>query len=392
MTTITKRIVDALAPGAVVWERGFGVKANADGTKSYVLDYRTGRRKRRYTIGTHGAPWTLAAARKRARELLVDVTNGIDPLERRSAGRTAPTVREVAERFLDEHVQAKRKVATYIEYKRLVESHILPALGPRAIAEVTRADVAKLHHRLKGTPMQANRVLAVVSKLSNWAEQRGLRREGSNPARLLERYKERRRERYLSGDELRRLGAALTAAETGALIVDGEPEPARLSLFAVAAIRLLLFTGARRNEILGLRWSEVDVEHACLRLRESKTGQKTVQLNRAALAVLESLPRIGDNPHVIVGQRAGAHLVNLTDSWHVIRQAAGLKDVRLHDLRHAFASVAASEGIGLHTIGGLLGHTQPTTTQRYAHLSADPLKRAAELVGAKIAAAMGGGA
>jgi integrase len=200
-----------------------------------------------------------------------------------------------------------------------------------------------------------------------------------NPCVGIERFAEEKRKRYLSASELKRLGGALREAEARNLI----------SPFSLAAIRLLLFTGARLSEILTLRWTEVDQERACLQLRDSKTGAKTIHLSRAALEVLENLPRTSGNPFVICGQRDGSHLVNLQKAWRVVRELAGLGDLRLHDLRHSFASIGVGEGLGLPLLGGLLGHTQPATTARYAHLANDPLKTANELIGTRLSELLG---
>lgn len=271
---------------------------------------------------------------------------------------------------------AKRKQRTAEEYQRLIDQFVLPALGKHNVSAVTRADIARLHHSLRVTPYQANRVLAVLSKMLSLAEPWGLRADGSNPCRSVEKYRETKRERMLSADELSRLGAALAQWH-------GSP-------YVAAAVRLLVLTGARLNEILTLRWSPVDFERGEVRLTDSKTGPRTLHLPAEALTVLAELPRIDGNPFVIVGERHGRHLVNLQKPWRVLRDTADLPDVRLHDLRHAYASVAASSGLGLPIIGKLLGHSQPATKHRYAHLAADPLKAAAEAIGQKIAAAMNG--
>jgi integrase len=217
----------------------------------------------------------------------------------------------------------------------------------------------------------------VLSKMFNLAEQWGLRPDGSNPCRHIERFTEHKRERMLSPAELGRLGDALAA-------YTGSPYP-------VAAIKLLVFTGARLGEVRGLRWNWIDLERGEARLPDSKSGAKTLHLPPPALAVLTALPRLDNNPHVIVGQKVGAALANLEKPWRAIRNTAGLDDVRLHDLRHAFASVAASSGMGLPIIGKMLGHSQAQTTHRYAHLASDPVKAAAAAVAEKIAAAMGAG-
>jgi integrase len=245
------------------------------------------------------------------------------------------------------------------------------------VADIVRADLTKLHHANRATPYQSNRLLAVLSKMFNLAEQWGLRPDSSNPCRHIEKFTEHKRERMLSPVELARLGDALA-------IYDGSPYP-------VAAIKLLVFTGARLGEVRGLRWEWIDLERGEARLPDSKTGAKTLHLPPPALAVLADLPRLDNNPHVIVGQKDGAAMVNIEKPWRAIRKAAGLDDVRLHDLRHAFASVAASSGMGLPIIGKMLGHTQAATTHRYAHLASDPVKAAAAAVAGKIAAAMSAG-
>lgn len=386
---ITKRAVDALKPGAngaeaVLWDsevKGFGVRVQRGGSKSYIVHYRIGSGRgaplRKLTIGKHGAPWTPEKARGEAKRLLGMVESGADPAADKIARREAPTISDLAERFLAEHAEAKRKISTATEYRRLLHRIVLPVLGKRKVVDVTRHDVGKLHHSLRDGPYQANRVLAVLSKMFNLAERWGLRPDGSNPCRHVEKFSERKRERMLSPAELARLGDALASYE-------GSP-------FAVAAIKLLVFTGARLGEVLGLQWAWIDFERAEVRLPDSKSGAKTLHLPPPALAVLAELPRLDGNPHVIVGQKAGAAMVNLEKPWRAIRAVGGLKDVRLHDLRHAFASVAASSGMGLPIIGKMLGHTQAATTHRYAHLASDPVKAAAAAVAGKIAAAMDGG-
>jgi len=283
----------------------------------------------------------------------------------------------VVERFHAEHAQAKRKASTARLYRVLLDRIILPAFGKRKVADITRADVAKFHHENRAAPYQANLTLAILSKMFSLAELWGLRPDGSNPCRHVEKFRERKRERMLSADELARLGEALAR-------FDGSP-------YAVAAVKLLVFTGARLGEVLGLRWEWIDFERGEARLPDSKSGAKTLHLPPPALALLADLPRLEGNPHVIVGHKTGAAMVNLQTPWQAIRNAAGLDDVRLHDLRHAFASVAVSSGMGLPIIGKILGHTQAATTARYAHLASDPVKAAAAAVAGKIAAALNRG-
>jgi integrase len=360
---------------------GFEVRQRAAGAPVYTVRYRAGNGRgapmRRVTIGKHGSPWTPETARAEARRLLGQVAHGKDPAAAKAEQKAAPTVAALAENFMAKHVGAKRKDSTAAEYRRLLDKIILPALSKRKVADVTRADITKLHHAIRAAPYQANRVLAVLSKMFTLAEQWGLRPDGSNPCRHVEKFAERKRERMLSAAELARLGDALGA-------FDG-------SIYAVTAVKLLIFTGARLGEVIGLRWDWIDFDRGEVRLPDSKTGAKTVHLPPPALAVLAELPRIEGNPHVIVGGVAGAALVNLEKPWRAIRKAAGLDDVRLHDLRHAFASVAASSGMGLPIIGKMLGHTQAATTNRYAHLASDPVKAAAAAVAGKISAAMAAG-
>jgi integrase len=373
------REVRALGPGETVWDAtvpGFGARRQTGAAVSFFLKYRNAEgRQRWHSIGRHGAPWTPEAARAEARRLLGLVAAGADPAAERSARKEAPTVAELAELFLAEHVETKRKPRTAREYRRLIGNVILPALGRKRVADVTRADVARLHHARRATPTEANRALALLSTMFNFSERVGERPDGSNPCRHVERFPQRRRERFLSEDELARLGDAL-AAYTG-------------SPYHVATIKLLIFTGARLGEVLGLRWEWVDFDRGDARLPDSKTGAKTIQLPAPALEVLAALPRIESEPHVL-GRHRGTTFIEAP--WRRIRTAAGLGDVRLHDLRHAFASVAASAGLALPIIGKMLGHTQAQTTQRYAHLASDPVKAAAAAVAAKIAAAMSGGA
>jgi len=385
---ITKRAVDALKTpkeGEItLWDsevRGFGIRARKGGAKTYIVRYRPGvggrsAPLRTLTIGRHGSPWTADQARSEAKRFLGLVENGGDPAADHASRRGAPSVADLAQRFLSEHVGAKRKERTAFEYRRLLEKSVLPVLGKRKAADVTRVDIGRLHSNLKGTPYQANRVLAVLRKMFNMAEKWGDRPDGSNPCRHIEKFKEQSRERMLSGEELAQLGAALEA-------YDGSPH-------VVAAIRLLIFTGARLSEVLGLQWEWIDFERGEARLPDSKTGAKTLHLPPPALTVLSETPRIEENPHVIAGGKEKAPLVNLQKPWRAIRAAARLDDVRIHDLRHAFASIAASSGMGLPIIGKMLGHKQAATTARYAHLAPDPVKAAAATVAGKIASAMKG--
>lgn len=385
---ITKRAVDAAKPrsaDAYLWDEelaGFGLKVTPAGRKVYLVQYRLGGRKgrtRRVTIGQHGE-LTPTMARAEAKRLLGEIAIGRDPANERDKRKADKSVEAVLDHFMAEHVKPKLKASTAREYQRIAKLHIVPRLGRRPIGELKRQDIAKLHHELAEKPYQANRTLALLSKFFNWTEKNGLRPDGSNPCRHVEKYREGKRERFLSQAELARLGDELSKAE----------KAKTCSTWAIAAVRLLALTGARLNEILTLRWEYVNEEHGILLLPDSKTGRKAVHLSPPALALLQTITRLKDNPFVICGEKAKQHLVNLEKPWRRIRKAAKLDDVRLHDLRHSFASVAAGGGQSLIVIGKLLGHSQPATTARYAHLADDPVKAASDAVGTRIAAAMAG--
>jgi integrase len=258
-----------------------------------------------------------------------------------------------------------------------------------------------LHSSLRDTPVQANRVLAMIGALYGFAAGAGYVPEGFNPARGIEKFPERARERFLTSDELARLGDVLRQGETIGLpygVDETKPKAKHapkednrrviLDPFAVAAIRLLILTGARLREVLHARWEHVDFDRGVIFLPDSKTGKKPIYLSAASLAILSALPRIEANPHIIPGERAGQPRADLKRPWAAVTKAAGLEGLRIHDLRHSFASIGAGASLGLPIIGKLLGHTQAATTHRYAHLDADPMRRAAETIGATISAAM----
>ena len=407
---LTKRAVDAALPAAnryTVFDdqlKGFGLRVFPSGEKSWIVEYRPhgggrGVAKRRVTLGPVGN-LTPEQARKAAGDLLAQIQLGGDPAADKSHTRLAPTFGELAATFLAEHVDAKRKPGTRRQYRDVLERIAVPVLGKLKAAEVRRADVASLHLQHKATPFQANRALAVIGAMYAFADKRGLVPEGTNPARRIEKFREHRRERFLNVDELERIGAALRAAETVGIAWEVDetkprakhlPKPEnRRSLLdpsAAAAIRLLILTGARLREILDLRWEHVDFERSVLMLPDSKTGRKTIMLNAPALAVLAALPRTG--AFVIAGNDPEKPRADLHRPWKTVAKRAGLDRVRIHDLRHTYASFGAGSGLGLPIIGKLLGHREAATTQRYAHLDNDPLRRASGAIGATIAAAMG---
>lgn len=305
------------------------------------------------------------------------VAAGGDPALDKAAERRAATLAEMARAFLTEHVDKKLKPGTRAFYRDILERIVVPELGATKAAAVTRADVARLHSGLSATPYQANRVLAVLGALYTWGDRCGYVPEGTNPARRVQKYREARRERYLSVEELARLGEVLREAETVGLPWDvDETRPTAKHLagperrrtvygpHVTGAIRLLILTGCRVREILDLEWDHVDFERAALFLPDSKTGRKVVMLGAAALQVLASLPRVGR--YVIPGNAPDRPRADLKKPWSHVSRRAGLERVRLHDLRHTHAATGAGLGLGLPIIGKLLGHTQASTTQRPA--------------------------
>jgi len=384
MARLSKRLVesaDVRTREYMLWDgdiAGFGLRVPPSGRRSYIVQYRVGTRSRQLTFGAHGA-LTAEQARTLAIAALAAVRAGSDPAEDRKQRRDAITVRELAERFDREHIAVRLKDSTAREYRRNLARFILPALGRLRVEGVSRADVARLHHNLRHIPYQANRNIEIVSKMFSLAELWGLRPDGSNPRRHIRKYAETKRERFLSAAELRCLGEVLN-----------EMAAERVELpSAIVAVRLLVLTGCRLNEILKLRWEHVDLDAGALRLPDSKTGAKTVHLGDAAIAMLSAIERRTSNPHVIAGTLPDRPLCDLQPFWQRVRARSGFKDVRIHDLRHTFASVAVAAGQGLPMIGKLLGHSQVQTTARYAHLAGDPVRAAANDVAASIAANMG---
>ena len=320
-----------------------------------------GKAATRVPVGRHGVI-TAEEARRRVALIVARIKAGEDPVPELVAAKRAqgPTVGELARYWLDEHVAVRCKAKTAYECRLTVEKHILPAFGKTLALGVGDAEVTGLHRSLRATPVAANRAVDVLSRIYNAAEDRGRIPEASNPCRLVSKFRERARERFLTDEEFRRLGLAL-----------GEAGRRRgVSVHAVAAIRLLLLTGCRKGEILNLRWSEVDLEANELRLADTKTGPRTISLSPEAAAV----PRVAGNPHVIPGKVEGRAMRNLNDPWELICERARLEGVRIHDCRHSYASLALALGESLPMIGKLLGHTQVKTTARYAHLAKESVR------------------
>ena len=373
---LSGRTVEGLSveKDTVYWDGalpGFGVRVYPTGGKVYIVQTRSQGRSARMSLGRHGIV-SAEQARKRAALIIARAKSGEAALAPRE-GRKGVTVAELAERYLREHTEVRCKPITAKRVRWVLKKYVLPEFGGYAVHAVGRERVSALHEKLHGVPAMANQVADTLSAMFNVAETWEVIAEGSNPCVRLRRYPVRSRERFLTEAEFNRLGRVLSELEA-----EGE-----VSANAAAAIRLLMFTGCRRNEILRLRWEEVDLERGELRLRDSKTGPRTVPLSPPAAAVLSTRPRLPGDGWVIPGRTT--YLVNVHRSWCKVRARADLEDVRLHDLRHSFASRALALGESLPMIGRLLGHAQVQTTARYAHLAEESVKASAERIADSIA-------
>jgi len=385
MPHLTHSFIDALPPAirvqAFYWDealKGFGIKVMASGKKIFVVQYRAADGTARRTVLGDYTLLTIDQARTKAIVLMHDVSLGKDPVGERQKDRSAPTMKDLCEHYMQKHALLKKKVSSAKEDQRIINRNILPVLGSKKVAEVTRADITQMHYDLRDTPTHANRVRVLLCMMFNLAEKWEWRPDHSNPTKHVDPYKEKKRDRYLSQDELARLNAAINEAERRCII----------DMRAIAALKLLILTGCRHNEIVKLKWESVDFDHRCLRLPDSKTGPKDVQIGALALKVLEDMPRFQDNPYVFPGRSADNGWKDLQRSWDIIRKKAGIPDVRIHDLRHTFASVAVNMGEALPMIGKLLGHSQLKTTERYAHVAVAPQLAAADRISAMIAGMM----
>lgn len=384
---ITKKFVDSLEPPGsdevqdrIIWDSevpGFGVRVRGDGPSVYVVRYRHNGRNRRMAIDPVGAI-TPAEARTAALALLGDHARGIDPLRERQAAKVRGVkMKDFAKTYLKRHAEVHKKPHCAHHDALNIKKHIDPALGNIEVQEVTRRQVVNLHHKMAKTPGAANRILALLSKMFSCAVVWGLRED--NPVRGVPRYPEKKRSRFLSDAELARLGKALREAEQ-----KKTEAPSVIALF-----RLLVLTGCRAGEILRLQWPQVDFKAGTIELLDGKTGDRRIPMNAPTRKLLAKLHGArGTSPWVIKGRRIDRPLTSYTRPWQRICIAAELQDVRVHDLRHSNASIGAAAGLSLPVIGAMLGHKSPLTTDRYAHLSDDPIRKASDLVGEKIAAAL----
>jgi integrase len=417
---LTKTAVEGLQASDkrfAVWDvalKGFGVRVAPTGRKTYVLQYDQPVGDtwvtRQITLGMHGKI-TAEQARNLAEKATGKLADGVDVAadKRRAKIATieAPTIEKLANEWLERHVREKLKPKTVAVYEQILLGKVVPALGPILARDLTRDHIGKLHHSLKDTKRQANHAVAITSSMMNWAIDHDYRPDRQNPCDRVKMFPLKKKQRFLSEPELGRLGAAIKLAETEGVPwefdadapskhwpKDVASQRSKLCPWAAGAIRLLLFTGCRKDEILTLRWEHVDFDDKVLRILDHKTdgvtGEKRVMLIPPALQVLADIPRIKDNPFVIAGKLPGAHRADLKRPFEAVLQLAKLEGVRLHDLRHTLASHGQAAGLSLELVGGLLGHRNIQTTQRYAHLWDAPKRAASERVGARMASAFNG--
>lgn len=395
---ITSKFVDSIRhkeKDQIIWDTelpGFGLRCRVSGSKVYVVKYRISGKQRWMKLGQHG-PLKPKIARLEALKLLGEVARGNDPAERREADRLDLTVSKLCDLYVAEGCVTKKSTTIERDRGRL-ERHIKPLLGNRKVRTINRAHVERMMTDIaagktatdqktgfrgraivRGGQGTATKAVTLLGSIFTFTINRGFRSD--NPCHGVKTYPTRKHERFLSLAEFGRLGVALDAVES---------EGANPN--AISALRLLAYTGCRKTEILSLQWDFIDFERNCLRLPDSKTGARVIPLGDPALEVLFSLPRISNSPYVFPATSGNGHFIGLPKIWRRVRECAGLPDVRLHDLRHSYAAVGASSGNSLLMIGKLLGHSQATTTQRYAHLADDPLWTAAGQISDQVAAAM----
>ncbi|MCV9965740.1 site-specific integrase [Pararhizobium sp. BT-229] len=380
---------------------GFGFYRTTAGTGTFFAEYRpiAGGPKKRIKLGRVG---TLKAneAREAARKVIAHAGLGKDLAKDRSDERASVTVKTLVSNYVEEFVATNKKASSAEFYRTMLRKHIEPRLGSTKAVALTRVDVQRAHASMsKEARISANRSMKLLAAAFVWGAKNGFVPDGFNPAKGVDLNKEEGRERFLSLDEMAALGEAMRTAETigfEAVVSDAKHAPKgqrnKMHPCITGAVRLYMLTGMRLREVLHLRWDEVDLQRGLLFLPDSKTGRKTVVLSAAAVDVLADLPKIG--VYVIAGETAGLPdekpRADLKRPWATITKHAGLPGLRIHDLRHSFASVGAWSGLGLPVIGKLLGHADAKTTQRYAHVDADSSRRAADAIASQIAAAMGG--
>lgn len=377
---LTKTSIDHLAAtnrDTIYWDNslpGFGLRVKTTGVKSFVVQYRnkqTGRSKRK-TLGKYGPTLSLGAARDMARNLLAEVVRGRDPVAEGRSLRKSPTVSSLSDQYMTEHAIPKKRPGSVRNDRSMLDKYILPKLGELKVIEVTNQHVLRLHNQMRDTPYQANRTLALMSKMFELSVRWGLRSD--NPVRGIEKYAEEKRDRWLSDDELKRLLEALS----------NHPNQ-----IAANAIRFQLLTGARIGEVLTAKWEDIDLDRGVWTKPSHHTKQKRrehLPLSSAAVTLLSDMRAVHapQSSWLFPGRDLEQPYKDLKKFWRSVTKSAGLANYRIHDNRHTHASHLVSSGLSLPVVGKLLGHTNPSTTQRYAHLADDPLRQAADVMGKKI--------
>jgi integrase len=371
---LTKRLVESIKPDKdeelLVWDseiKGFGLRIYPTGRRTYFVQYRNEfQRTRRKKIGVHGQV-TTEQAREMAKGLLGDVAKGGDPSQEVQTRKIKPSMADLAKEYLETHAESKKK--SHKQDRRMLEKIILKRWPDKRIEEISTYDIQYLHHELKKTPYVANRVRSLLSKMFNVAIQ--WKWLGSNPVNGVQKYQEQKRDRWLNEEELQRLWDVLETYHSQ-----------RVS----RAIWLLVLTGSRCNEVLGATWDQFDLDKGVWTKPSHNTKQKRIEhlpLSSQAIDLLKVMKEEGVEKYLFPGNIPGQPLKDIKKAWNTIRNKANLPNVRIHDIRHTYASHLVSSGLSLSIVGKLLGHTQAATTQRYAHLADAPLRQATELFGKK---------
>ncbi len=374
---LTKRFVESITPHEkdelLIWDaelRGFGVRIFPTGRRTYFVQYRNqSRNTRRKKIGVHGI-LTTEQAREEAKKLLGDIAKGEDPSANARMQKNFRTVSDLAKEYLKSHAKIKKTPKGYKEDEYFLNEIILKKYGRLNIEKISTLDLQKIHAELQETPYKANKLRDLLSKMFNLAIQWGWRSD--NPVKGVEKYKEYKRHRWLNDEEVQRLWPVL----------DTYPNQKVSNV-----IRLLLLTGSRRNEVLHATWNQFDLERGVWTKPAHTTKQRRMEhlpLSTRTIDILKSMKEESNSDFLFPGNMPGKPLQEIKKAWHTLRIKAGLPDVRIHDLRHTHASHLVSSGLSLSIVGKLLGHTQASTTQRYAHLADEPLRQATELFGTKV--------
>ena len=371
--SLTNRSINSIKVGTVIWDDklpGFGArKQTKQGNVSLFLKTRINERQKLITIGMYGI-WTIQNARKEAKRLLGIISTGDNPMNQNTIDNLK--FKELALHWVNNHVNKHLKETSAIRYRGLIQDYLIPAFGKKYIDNISSQMIIRFHDNLSNKTRTANYCIATISSIWNWALKRDLIKH-DNPTLKVQKYKEIKRKRYLSFEEAIKLGKSLE--------IEHENNP-----FAVAAIKILIMTGARLSEILEAKWEWIEGD--ILKLPDSKSGAKDILLPSPVLEILKNLPRSNSSPYIIQGKIHGKHLVNLTKPWMRVIERAEIEHIRIHDLRHSFASFAIGQGASLVLIGSQLGHSSITTTQRYAHLANDPIRQMTEKTANSIAEAL----